>query len=85
MDAHYNDIQAALDECGGECWTVNKPGEQVTEMYRSADGRGAICHGGDSAWGEWITGPDGRDLLMLDEHAEDGSAIYYTTSGEQVQ
>jgi hypothetical protein len=48
-------------EPGCETWGITYAGGQRGQMTRWPNGRGAICRGGDSDWGDW----DG-DTLILD-------------------
>lgn len=49
-------------------------------MLRAPNGRGAVCHGGPSFWGDWID-----DALVLDDEGErydaDGQRVYNNQIG----
>jgi hypothetical protein len=46
---------------GSETWGIIHEGGQRGQMTRYANGRGAVCFGGDSSWGDWVGG-----MLALD-------------------
>jgi len=48
---------------GCESWSIMYGGGQVGWMTRWPNGRGAVCWGGDSSWGDW-----GSDGLHLDNN-----------------
>lgn len=63
---HVKNNMSALDQAealepGCETWGITYDGGQRGQMTRWPNGRGAICRGGDSDWGDW----DG-DILILD-------------------
>lgn len=63
---------------GCDTWPITyDPGQQGGQMTRWPNGRGAICLGGDSDWGDW-----GDDVLTLDNPSEDGS-VRYDEHGER--
>jgi len=43
-------------------------------------GRGAVCWGGNSFWGDWY---DDSRVIVLDETAKDGSMILVHEDGEE--
>jgi len=50
---------------GDETWGITYEGGQRGQMSRFAEsGRGAVCFGGDSVWGDWngdvLVGDDGE-------------------------
>jgi hypothetical protein len=75
-----SDTMAAGDQSdelcpGDETWgIIYQPGNQRGQMTRYANGRGAVCFGGDSEWGEWDEG-----ILTIDN-----SGIRYDEDGEDV-
>jgi hypothetical protein len=63
---HVRDNVYALDQAealepGCETWGITCAGGQRGQMTRWPNGRGAICRGGDSDWGDWH-----GDTLILD-------------------
>jgi len=58
--------QAERLEPGCETWGIIYRGGQRGQMTRWPDGRGAVCWGGDSDWGEWL----GDDL-----HLDNGGIV----------
>lgn len=48
-------------EPGCETWDITYAGGQSGQMTRWPNGRGAICRGGNSDWGDWA-----GDTLILD-------------------
>ncbi|GAA5514755.1 hypothetical protein Dcar01_03516 [Deinococcus carri] len=57
-------------ETGCETWGILYTGGQRGQMTRWPNGRGAVCFGGDSEWGDW----DGEILTTDDgtRYNEDG-------------
>jgi|ADGO01.1.fsa_nt_gi hypothetical protein len=53
---------------GAETWFI-KTDQGSGRMSRWPNGRGAVCFGGDSLWGDWIE-RDGQQVLLLDEGGE---------------
>lgn len=66
-------------ELGCETWGITYEGGQRGQMTVWPNGRGAICTGGDSDYGDW---DEADRQLTLDERDEDGDAIVYDESGE---
>ena len=77
---------------GAEYWTGR--GEPDEEGYYNGpypilaswpNGRGAICYGGDSNWGDWVTDSDSDSReLLLDDVDDDGGPIRYDEEGQLV-
>lgn len=73
-------MSAALDQAreaviGCETWCIVYGGGSRGQMTRWPNGRGAVCFGGESLWGEWTDG-----VLVLDEdgsrYDETGRLLY---------
>jgi len=67
---------------GCETWgIIYPPGNQRGQMTRWPNGRGAVCFGCESEWGDWESewGDWEGDLLHIDN--ED---LYYDKDGEMV-
>ena len=63
---------------GCETWPISyEPGHQAGQMTRWPNGRGAVCKGGPSDWGNWDGG-----VLLLDER-DDGNCIAVNVNGEE--
>jgi hypothetical protein len=63
---------AAIDQrdelaVGCETWEIKTPEGQRGQMTRWPDGRGAICLGGDSQWGNF--GGEGGEILFTTDGA----------------
>jgi hypothetical protein len=80
-----NDQRKEL-EIGDETWGITYDGGQRGQMSRyNKSGRGAVCFGGDSLWGDWtITG--NLSLLAIDDGEnlvdEQGNMMTKTEMGE---
>ncbi len=66
---------------GCETWgIIYQPGNQRGQMTRWPNGRGAVCFGGDSQWGDWVD-----DKLHIDDtgevYDEDGELVSEETDG----
>ena len=69
-------------EPGCEVWTFRYEGGQTGQITTwPHNGRAAICHGGDSMWGEWDA--DAR-TITLEDLDEEGRPIVYDENGDRV-
>lgn len=75
--------QAAELEPGCVTWRITYQGGQAGRMTRWPNDRGAVCKGGVSVWGDWIT-RDGREVLRSEEQADEGGWIGYEEDGEEI-
>lgn len=72
--------QADELEPGCETWgIIYEPGGQRGQMTIWPDsGRAAVCHGGDSTWGDW----DSDDLTL---QCDDPRDVFYDADGEEIE
>lgn len=69
-------------EPGCETWAITYEGGQRGQMtVWPKTGRGAICFGGDSEWGDWDVN---ARTLHLDEPDTDGNTIVYDEMGDLI-
>lgn len=66
---------------GCRTWGVTYAGSCRGQITVWPNGRGAVCLGGDSVWGDW---GNNAQLLYTEDYDESGRSIAYTTDGEQV-
>ena len=72
--------QANELEPGCETWgIIYEPGGQRGQMtIWPEDQRGAVCHGADSAWGDWYSN---KMMLQLDDPRD----VFYDVAGEEIE
>ena len=73
------DMQEEITAGQTVSYSDNRDGSHVLVIHEGLEGRigrGAICHGGDSVWGDWL---ESEGILRLDDGAGE-----YTMLGEDV-
>lgn len=78
-----NDQRDALEP---GCWTAGiyyQPAGQRGQITRWPNGRGAICFGGDSHWGDWVDVSQYGDPSTVADILALESGEYYDDNGQQ--
>ena len=73
--------QADLLVVGCQTWGVIQADGNRGQMTIWPNGRGAVCYGGDSDWGDWD--PE-AETLTLDATDDDGDVIRVDMCGERI-